>query len=78
MSPRLRVAAACALAAGAAITYIAAGSSSTQAPTASAATPANAAGVAPMVRTYYIAADSVDWNYAPLGYNAPVWPERSA
>jgi hephaestin len=70
MSPRLRVAAACALAAGAAITYIAVGSSSSQAPSASAATPTTVAAVPPMVRTYYIAADSVDWNYAPLGYNA--------
>ena len=70
MSPRLHVAAACALAAGAAITYIAVGSSSSQAPSASAATPTTTPAAPPMVRTYYVAADAVDWNYAPLGYNA--------
>ena len=50
MSPRLRVAAACALAAGAAITYIAVGSSSSQPATASAATaPAATAAGDPVV-----------------------------
>ena len=71
MSPRLRLAAACAIAAAVAITYVALGSSSGRTAPADAATSTTpaAAAVPPMTRTYYIAADEVEWDYAPLGHN---------
>jgi FtsP/CotA-like multicopper oxidase with cupredoxin domain len=69
MSPRLRLAAACAVAVTAALAYIAAGSSPSQTLPAAAAAPAATAAVPPMTRTYFVAADEVEWNYAPLGHN---------
>ena len=36
---------------------------------AATSTTATAAAVPPMTRTYFIAADEVEWNYAPLGHN---------
>ncbi len=68
MSPRLRLAAACAFAA-AAIAFVATGSSPSQTAPAAAAARAATAAVPPMTRTYYVAADEVEWNYAPLGHN---------
>jgi FtsP/CotA-like multicopper oxidase with cupredoxin domain len=74
MSPRLRLAAACTIAAALAITYVALGSSSGRTAPADAATsttPADTAtaAVPPTTRTYFIAADEVEWDYAPLGHN---------
>jgi hephaestin len=69
MSPRLRLAAACALAVATTIIYVAVGSSPSQTAPAAAAAATAAATVPPMTRTYYVAADEVQWNYAPLGHN---------